>query len=69
VLGNCIYDKSYLAKVTKMKVAPAKFDESCLHRHPDFVVKKEPPEGDTSTGEMSAPPPPERMLPRDYPQK
>lgn len=22
VLGNCIYDKEYLAKVTKMKIAP-----------------------------------------------
>lgn len=41
VLGNCIYDKEYLSKVTKIKVAPVKFDESNLHRHSDFV-KKEP---------------------------
>jgi DNA repair and recombination protein RAD52 len=41
VLGNCIYDKTYLAKVTKMKVAPTKFDENCLHRHPDYAVKTE----------------------------
>ncbi|KAK7754687.1 DNA repair protein rad52 [Diatrype stigma] len=41
VLGNCIYDKDYLAKVTKMKVAPTKFDEDNLHRHADFA-KKEP---------------------------
>ncbi|EMR64492.1 putative rad52 dna repair protein radc protein [Eutypa lata UCREL1] len=41
VLGNCIYDKDYLAKVTKMKVAPTRFDEGNLHRHSDFI-KKEP---------------------------
>ncbi|KAI0472770.1 hypothetical protein GGR56DRAFT_667130 [Xylariaceae sp. FL0804] len=41
VLGNCIYDKDYLAKVTKIKVGPTKFDENNLHRHGDFV-KKEP---------------------------
>lgn len=39
VLGNCIYDKTYLAKVTKMKIEPTKFDEAALHRHKDF--KKE----------------------------
>lgn len=43
VLGNCIYDKQYLAKVTKMKVEPTKFAEDNLHRHSDFV-KKEPVE-------------------------
>ncbi|KAF9880876.1 recombination protein rad52 [Colletotrichum karsti] len=49
VLGNCIYDKDYLAKVTKMKVAPTKFNEVELHRHSDFAVKKE---------EKAPPPPP-----------
>ena len=50
VLGNCIYDKDYVAKVTKMKVGPVKFDEGNLHRHSDFakktpdVVKVEPKE-------------------------
>ncbi len=44
VLGNCIYDKTYLAKVTKMKVEPTKFDEMALHRHADFAQKPEPPE-------------------------
>lgn len=44
VLGNCIYDKSYVQKVTKMKVVPSKFDEKSLHRHSDFVVKEEPVE-------------------------
>ncbi|KAK5663046.1 hypothetical protein OQA88_6462 [Cercophora sp. LCS_1] len=42
VLGNCIYDKDYLAKVVKVKAAPTKkFDVDTLHRHADFVVKKE----------------------------
>ncbi|KXX80560.1 DNA repair and recombination protein rhm52 [Madurella mycetomatis] len=58
VLGNCIYDKAYLAKVTKIKVAPSRFDENCLHRHPDFVVKKEVTESDASKGETAAVAPP-----------
>jgi DNA repair and recombination protein RAD52 len=41
VLGNCIYDKAYLAKVTKMKVGPTRFDEGGLHRHSDFVKKED----------------------------
>ncbi|KAK4241015.1 hypothetical protein C8A03DRAFT_30855 [Achaetomium macrosporum] len=63
VLGNCIYDKAYLAKVTKMKAAPVKFDESCLHRHPDFVVKKDPAENRVSKEETSAPQPGPPRLP------
>ncbi|KAL9084762.1 MAG: hypothetical protein Q9159_005047 [Coniocarpon cinnabarinum] len=43
VLGNCLYDKDYLSKVTKIKIAPSKFDETSLHRHPDYApVKREP---------------------------
>ena len=42
VLGNCIYDKDFVAKVTKIKVAPSKWDADNLHRHSDFApVKKE----------------------------
>jgi DNA repair and recombination protein RAD52 len=42
-LGNCIYDKDYLGKVTKMKVQPGKWDPDRLHRHVDHgPVKKEP---------------------------
>lgn len=37
VLGNCLYDKEYLKKVSNMKVRPIKFDEDRLHRHPDFA--------------------------------
>lgn len=43
VLGNCIYDKEYVAKVTKVKALPSKWDVDNLHRHPDFApIKKEP---------------------------
>ncbi|KAI1172744.1 hypothetical protein F4777DRAFT_590315 [Nemania sp. FL0916] len=41
VLGNCIYDKDYLSKVTKIKVGPTKFGEENLHRHSDFIKKEE----------------------------
>ncbi|MCJ1225424.1 DNA repair protein rad52 [Toensbergia leucococca] len=42
LLGNCIYDKDYLAKVTKLKIAPSNWDAENLHRHPDYVpLKKE----------------------------
>ncbi|KAL3468289.1 RAD52 DNA repair protein [Aspergillus heterothallicus] len=42
VLGNCIYDKDYISKVTKVRTVPAKLDIDELHRHPDFApIKKE----------------------------
>src|SRR5271163_4764587 len=42
VLGNCIYDKEFVAKVTKMKVAPSRWEADNLHRHSDYApVKKE----------------------------
>ncbi|KAK5112181.1 hypothetical protein LTR85_011614 [Meristemomyces frigidus] len=42
VLGNCLYDKDYLQKVTKVKSGPSRWDAENLHRHPDFApVKKE----------------------------
>jgi DNA repair and recombination protein RAD52 len=40
VLGNCLYDKDYLSKVTKVKVAPSKWDADNLYRHPDFAPAK-----------------------------
>ncbi|KAF1988086.1 hypothetical protein K402DRAFT_392359 [Aulographum hederae CBS 113979] len=43
VLGNCVYDKDYLNKVSKVKVNPSKWDAQDLHRHRKFApVKKEP---------------------------
>ncbi|EEP80727.1 predicted protein [Uncinocarpus reesii 1704] len=41
VLGNCIYDRDYLSKVTKVKAVPARWDVGELHRHTDFVPIKE----------------------------
>jgi len=42
VLGNCLYDKDYLQRVTKLKIAPSKWDAENLHRHPDYApIKKE----------------------------
>ncbi|KAI0151197.1 DNA repair and recombination protein rhm52 [Pestalotiopsis sp. NC0098] len=49
VLGNCIYDKDYLAKVTKIKVAPTKFDEGNLHRHVDYAPKESAPKREVNT--------------------
>jgi len=41
VLGNCIYDKEYLAKVTKIKVQPGKWNVANLHRHSGYAIKQE----------------------------
>lgn len=43
ILGNCLYDKDYLSKIGKMKVTPAKWDTSKLHRHPDYAPVQQPP--------------------------
>ncbi|KAJ3569182.1 hypothetical protein NP233_g5225 [Leucocoprinus birnbaumii] len=36
LMGNCLYDKAYTQEVVKMKVPPAKFEKSELHRRPEF---------------------------------
>ncbi|MCJ1431989.1 DNA repair protein rad52 [Xylographa pallens] len=42
ILGNCIYDKDYLARVTKLKIAPSKWDSENLHRHVNYApIKRE----------------------------
>lgn len=40
VLGNCIYDKDFVAKVTKVKVGAGRWDVNELHRHPGFMPKE-----------------------------
>jgi DNA repair and recombination protein RAD52 len=40
VLGNCIYDKDFVARVTKVKVGTGRWDINELHRHPDFMPKE-----------------------------
>ncbi|CAL8582001.1 DNA repair protein rad52 [Xanthoria parietina] len=43
ILGNCVYDKDFVAKVSKLKVAPSRWDPENLHRHADYAtIKKEP---------------------------
>ncbi|KAL2178050.1 uncharacterized protein P884DRAFT_258944 [Thermothelomyces heterothallicus CBS 202.75] len=64
LLGNCIYDKAYLSKVTKLKPVPVRFDENALHRHPDYAAKKEPAAAGAIKEEMPAPP----MRPPPLPQ-
>lgn len=56
VLGNCLYDKDYLSKVSRLKVAPSKWDEENLHRHPSYAPVKRQAIADTSSGEKSVPP-------------
>ncbi|KAL1302147.1 hypothetical protein AAFC00_002580 [Neodothiora populina] len=57
VLGNCLYDKDYLARVTKVKVAPSKWDVENLHRHPDFAPIKREAISETTVSVKSGPPP------------
>lgn len=52
VLGNCLYDKDYLQKVTKVKVAPSKWDAENLYRHPDFAPIKRESIADTAAREQ-----------------
>lgn len=52
VLGNCLYDKDYLQKVTKVKVAPSKWDAENLYRHPDFAPIKRESIADTALREQ-----------------
>jgi DNA repair and recombination protein RAD52 len=41
VLGNCLYDKDYLQKVTRLKVDKPRWDVSTLHRHAGYCPPKE----------------------------
>ncbi|RMZ83219.1 hypothetical protein DV738_g1299, partial [Chaetothyriales sp. CBS 135597] len=59
VLGNCIYSKDYVSRITKVKVGTGRWDPDNLHRHRDFepskeeeavvkVVDQKPPSGPTT---------------------
>ncbi|KJR84584.1 DNA repair and recombination protein RAD52 [Sporothrix schenckii 1099-18] len=64
VLGNCIYDKKYVERVSKMKAVPVNkrtFAEQGLHRHADYVVKSE---DDTTTAVATAVPTAAARLPQ-----
>lgn len=53
VLGNCLYDKDYLSRVTKVKVQPSRWDETNLHRHADYAPLKKEPIRNVSDGSMA----------------
>ena len=55
VLGNCLYDKDYLSRVTKLKIGPTKWHEDNLHRHPSCVPIRKQATSDTTSGEKDAP--------------
>lgn len=38
VLGNCLYDKVFISNVSKIKLAPPKFDPTKLHRRPEYLT-------------------------------
>lgn len=56
VLGNCLYDKDYLQKVTKIKVQPSRWTEDNLHRHQEYAPLKAEPNNTTETKQITPPP-------------
>lgn len=53
VLGNCIYDKKYVERVSRMKAVPVNkrtFAEQGLHRHADYVARSEEDTALTGSG-------------------
>lgn len=55
VLGNCIYDKEYLKKVTKMKAEPHRgWDEGGLHRHADYQKREEVKRGPSNANMIAS---------------
>ena len=57
LLGNCLYDKSYVNEVVKIKAPQQKFDKSELYRRPEFEERS----ASVKTEQISVPAPrPER---------
>ena len=55
VLGNCVYDKEFLSRVTRMKVGKGRWNEDDLYRHPDFVpVRRDGLSGNSDISAVSA---------------
>lgn len=40
LLGNCVYDKDYVAKVTKLKIAPVSGLVDCCHHSLNQAIDK-----------------------------
>ncbi|KAI4212538.1 MAG: hypothetical protein LQ351_004790 [Letrouitia transgressa] len=55
ILGNCLYDKSYLTKVAQLKAAPIKWDPNDLHRHPDYAPEKKDSAREANSKALEAP--------------
>ncbi|KAL9613979.1 MAG: hypothetical protein Q9167_001528 [Letrouitia subvulpina] len=55
ILGNCLYDKGYLTKVTQLKAAPIKWDPNDLHRHPDYAPEKKESAPEANSVALEAP--------------
>jgi len=78
LLGNCVYDKDYVAKVTKLKIAPVcdivqsrqpaadfpqtRWDPENLYRHPDYASIRKDPGADGLGRQPSLP-----QLKREWP--
>lgn len=68
VLGNCIYDKTYLAQVNKVKAEPTSFDPERLYRAPGYNAKKEEPKAPVAPAPVaSAPVAPASVVPKVEP--
>ncbi|WVW83409.1 hypothetical protein I302_105428 [Kwoniella bestiolae CBS 10118] len=63
VLGNCLYDKEYTKEVVKIKVPPAKFNQTDLERRPEFT-----PAGAPGPSTIPQPPKPPISAPIQQPQ-
>lgn len=57
VLGNCLYDKTFLKEIGRMKVPVSKFDPEMLHRRPEFALPADHPKMQLRTGDSQMPPP------------
>ncbi|KAL8763783.1 MAG: hypothetical protein Q9184_000485 [Pyrenodesmia sp. 2 TL-2023] len=65
ILGNCVYDKDYISKVTKIRVAPSRWDPDNLHRHPDYAPLKKGPATEVKTERVSEDATDTKKPPRD----
>ena len=51
VLGNCLYDKEYLSRVTKVRFGKQRWNIDDLHRHSSYVEKEKEESGERATNE------------------
>ncbi|CCG82502.1 RAD52 DNA repair protein RADC [Taphrina deformans PYCC 5710] len=56
VLGNCLYDKTFLSNIAKVKVPSTKFDPDLLHRRPEFALPPDHPKMQMHRNNQMPPP-------------